>query len=84
MRCERVIQRDGAEFTEREITNRFYAAIDSRLTLDRRVSAMATGKKALKPEDVERIWMPILERGKDLPPGWVVNGGVLVGIKRGR
>ncbi len=31
LRCERVIQKDGAEFTLSEITNRYYATMDSRL-----------------------------------------------------
>ncbi|TFK80515.1 hypothetical protein K466DRAFT_636861 [Polyporus arcularius HHB13444] len=84
LRCERVIQRDGEEFTEAEITNRYYAAMDARLSLDRRTAAMAKGKRALKPADVERIWLPILESGQDLPPRWVTSSGVLVGIKRGR
>ncbi|TFK80162.1 hypothetical protein K466DRAFT_638221 [Polyporus arcularius HHB13444] len=84
LRCERVIQHGGAEFTKREITNRFYAALDARLTLDRRVAAMASSKRALKPDDVERIWMPVLDNSKELPPNWVVQSGVLVGIRRGR
>ncbi len=84
LRCERVIQKDGAEFTESEITNRFYAALDTRLDLDRRTSTMARGKRALKPLDVERIWLLIIERNTNLPPNWVVDGGVLVGIRRGR
>ncbi len=84
MRCERVIQRDGAEFTENEITNRYYATMDTRLTLDRRTAALARGKKSLKPQDVERIWRPVIENSNGLPPRWVTDSGVLVGIKRGR
>ncbi len=61
LRCERVIQHEGKDFSVEEITNRYYAAMNSRLDLDRRTAALATpGKKALKPQDVERIWMPIL------------------------
>ncbi len=84
LRCERVIQHKGKEFTKSEITNRFYATLDARLTLDRRVAAMASSKRALKPDDVERIWMPVIDDSKELPPNWVVQSGVLVGIKRGR
>ncbi len=84
LRCERVIQNDGAAFTEQEITNRFYAALDSRLCLDRRTAAQARSKRAMNPGMVERIWKPIIEGGDELPPKWVVNGGVLVGIRRGR
>ncbi len=84
LRCERVIQNEGKDFSAREITNRFYACLNTRLDLDRRTAAMACGKKALKPVDVERIWLPILEGKDNLPPNWVVNGGVLVGIRRGQ
>lgn len=83
LRCERVIQNEGAEFSEIEIVNRYYATMDSRLSLDRRTATMAKGKKAYKLADVERIWLPILDKSK-LPPKWVSNSGVLVGIKRGR
>ncbi len=83
MRCERVIQNDGNEFTEAEITNRFFAAMNSRLDLDRRTATIARGKRALTEEKVERIWLPVLEDGRNLPPRWVTNSGVLVGIKRG-
>ncbi len=84
LRCERVIQKEGAEFTTNEVVNRFYAVLDSRLNLDRRTAARARGlgKKALKPSDVERIWLPIIDHKENLPPKWVVDSGVLVGIKR--
>ncbi|TFK95021.1 ribonuclease H-like protein [Polyporus arcularius HHB13444] len=85
LRCERVIQNEGVNFSESEVTNRLYAALQSRLELDRRTAAIAKGgKKALKPQEVEQIWLPILEKSELLPPKWVVNNGVLVGIKRGR
>ncbi len=83
IRCERVIQREGEEFTVNEITNRFYAAMDSRLDLDRRTAAKARGKRALKPRDVERIWGPVIDDRQNLPQKWVKNSGVLVGIKGG-
>ncbi|TFK81387.1 hypothetical protein K466DRAFT_633672 [Polyporus arcularius HHB13444] len=84
LRCERVIQNEGSDFMVQEVTNRFYACINSRLDLDRRTTALARGTKALKPADAERIWRPVLDNYDALPPNWVVDGGVLVGIKRGR
>ncbi|TFK92560.1 ribonuclease H-like protein [Polyporus arcularius HHB13444] len=83
MRCERVIQREGKEFTEPEVTNRFYATMESRLSLDRRTAAMARGKRALKSSDVVKIWSPVIENIQNLPLKWVTDSGVLVGIKRG-
>ncbi len=84
LRCERVIQREGKEFSEEEVKNRFYATMNSRLNLDRRTAAKARGKRALKPSEVDRIWRPILENSGSLPVKWVVDYGVLVGIERGR
>ncbi len=83
LRCERAIQNGGKDFSEREIANRYYATLVSRLNLDRRTAAMTRGKRALKANDVESIWLPILENSQNLPPKWVVDSGVLVGIKRG-
>ncbi|KAH9855559.1 hypothetical protein C2E23DRAFT_724225 [Lenzites betulinus] len=85
LRCERVIARDGQEFTEREVTNRWYSEIDRRLMLDRRVVALSVGKrKARRAKRTDAVWRPLLEDSSQLPPGWVGDSGVLVGIKRGR
>ncbi|TFK85083.1 ribonuclease H-like protein [Polyporus arcularius HHB13444] len=84
LRCERVIQNEGRNFTESEVANRFYAAMDARLDLDRRTAAIAHGRKALRQKDVERIWLPVIGNDKELPPKWVVDSGILVGIKRGK
>ncbi len=84
LRCERVIQREGVEFNVQQVTNRFYSTLESRLNLDRRTAVRARGKRSLKPSEVSQIWLPVIEGGKDLPPGWVTQSGVLVGIKRGR
>ncbi|KAI0360309.1 hypothetical protein OH77DRAFT_1393583 [Trametes cingulata] len=82
LRCERVIQNGGQEFTEAEVENRWYALLGHRLDLDRRSAARHLGKRALKPEDVEAMWLPVIEHGSYLVPGWATNGGVLVGIGR--
>ncbi|KAI1792646.1 hypothetical protein LXA43DRAFT_887218 [Ganoderma leucocontextum] len=84
LRCERVIRNEGADFSDQEIENRWYAAIDRRLTLDRRTSVLNRSKKGLTASKVSQIWGPIIENFSNLPTGWVGNSGVLVGIKRGR
>ncbi len=84
LRCERVIQKEGEDFSKNEVTNRFYSTLESRLNLDRRTAARARGKRALKTQEVDRTWRPVLENRDDLPPKWVVDNEVLVGIKRGR
>ncbi|KAI0744399.1 hypothetical protein C8Q76DRAFT_606537, partial [Earliella scabrosa] len=83
LRCTRVIQNEGTEFTEAEVTNRWYAAMDRRLDLDRRSAAKWLGAGALDADRVAAVWAPVLDTN-DLPPEWVLDSGVLVGIKRGR
>ncbi|OSD03192.1 hypothetical protein PYCCODRAFT_1444583 [Trametes coccinea BRFM310] len=85
LRCERVIANDGAEFTEREVENRWYAALGRRLDLDRRTAALITGKrKKARTRRIDSTWRPLLNDLECETHEWVVDGGVLVGIKRGR
>ncbi|KAH9847110.1 hypothetical protein C2E23DRAFT_742616, partial [Lenzites betulinus] len=85
LRYERVIARDGRLFEEREVSNRWYAELERRLALERRVLALLTGKrKARRAIRVYAVWRPLVQSSSDLPPGWMSDGGVLVGIKRGR
>ena len=83
LRCTRVIQNEGVEFTEAEVVNKWFAALDQRLDLDRRSAARCLGAGALDPDRVAAVWAPILD-ATSLPPEWVLDSGVLVGIKRGR
>ncbi len=55
--------------------------INRRLTLDRRTAALRAGKRGLRVEEVQDIWLPMIERVVLLPTNWVVNSGVLVGIR---
>lgn len=81
LRCERVIQNDGEEFTEREVCNRWYAALNRRLALDRSSTSASLGKQALKWDEVEGIWEPILDRTVS-PPTHRGDSEVLAGIRR--
>ncbi|KAH9853405.1 hypothetical protein C2E23DRAFT_728818 [Lenzites betulinus] len=85
LRCERVIAREGRPFDDREVTNRWYAELERRLALERRLVALTPGKRKAKlAKRVEGVWGPLLHAASDLPPDWVGNSGVLVGIERGR
>ncbi|KAI0746606.1 hypothetical protein C8Q80DRAFT_1271475 [Daedaleopsis nitida] len=84
LRCERVIQRDGEEFSIREVENRWYATIDQRLGLERKVAAMAIKKRARLMAKVEKKWEPVLVDPDNLPSGVTMTMGVLVGIRRVR
>ncbi|KAL1740803.1 hypothetical protein HDZ31DRAFT_46748 [Schizophyllum fasciatum] len=84
LRCERVIQHDnGKEFSTREVEGRWYAALEFRLSDDRRATNVNLGKRALSPRLVERTWKSVVADYKSLPPEWAEDSGVLVGIKRG-
>ncbi|EIW60168.1 uncharacterized protein TRAVEDRAFT_120779, partial [Trametes versicolor FP-101664 SS1] len=82
LRCERVIANEGKEFSQAEVVNRWYATLNSRLTLNRHATAAYLGKRALRPDTVRSTWLPILDNAVDLHPSWVEVSGVLVGIKR--
>ncbi|OSC98504.1 hypothetical protein PYCCODRAFT_1447396 [Trametes coccinea BRFM310] len=85
LRCERVIAKDGQEFTEREVENRWYAALARRLDLDRRTAALTPGKKGkMRARRIDAVWRPLLEDMECETHEWVIDCGVLVGIKRGR
>ncbi|KAI0764252.1 hypothetical protein BD413DRAFT_698561 [Trametes elegans] len=84
LRCERVITNNGAEFTERAVTNRWYAMLARRLDLERKVVALTPGKKRAKLQvKLDAVWRPLIENLSDQSVDWVTDSGVLVGIKRG-
>ncbi|KAH9852193.1 hypothetical protein C2E23DRAFT_921554 [Lenzites betulinus] len=80
LRCERVIQREGREFSQSEVANRWYAMMDRRIALDRNMTAKYLGKRSLKKEQVRAMWTPALSKGTQI--NWVEQYGVLVGIER--
>ncbi|KAH8074950.1 hypothetical protein BXZ70DRAFT_902758 [Cristinia sonorae] len=82
LRNERVIQKDGQNFSQQEIQNRWKTAIENRLQLDRRASNPAKyGKKATKAHIVANTWSKVIENEDNLPKDWVQKVGVLVGIR---
>ncbi|KAI0323858.1 hypothetical protein GY45DRAFT_1263915 [Cubamyces sp. BRFM 1775] len=84
LHCEQVIANEGAEFSMQEVASRWFAPLDRCISLERRIVALSPVKCRTKLAGVlELVWAPILD-SSDLPPNWVVNSGVLVGIKRGR
>lgn len=84
LRCERVIQNDGAEPSIRVVENRWFSTIDQHLDLDRRVAAMSQSKQAAKRKKVESTWQKILVEPDCSPRTGAANTGVLVGIRRVR
>ncbi|TBU40718.1 hypothetical protein BD309DRAFT_869713, partial [Dichomitus squalens] len=82
LRCERVIRRNGRDFSASEVSDRWHTNLDRRMTLERRSTARAYGKLALKPTSVSMIRGPVLENCESLPPDWVTKSGVLVGIRK--
>jgi exonuclease III len=63
-----------------EIHNRWLAAINERLTLDRSSTNSKFGKKAIKPPTVLNTWTGTLKNETDLPADWTKWPGVLVDV----
>ncbi|KAL7280190.1 hypothetical protein ACG7TL_006609 [Trametes sanguinea] len=76
MRCERVIQREGEQFTAQEATNRWWSTIRDRQKLDMSAANGYLGKRALCRQEMMKLWEPLLVNGKIRE----VDDGVLVGI----
>lgn len=82
IRCERRIQRtdiEGDTHSQAEITNRWFAAMNTRLRLDCEMTHVKYGKRKLDCRTVERTWNGLLNDEKDLPPAWA-KPGFLVGM----
>ena len=88
LRCERRISNeDDPEklHSETEIHNRWVAAINSRLNLDKLMTNHKKyGKKALKERAVVQTWTKTLYDEKNLLDNWLQQSGVLVGIRARR
>ncbi|KAL1750171.1 hypothetical protein FB107DRAFT_224349 [Schizophyllum commune] len=80
---KRMSSSDGADFSLQEVKNRWRLEIRGRLDLDRRMTHRKYEKRALPEGLVEATWRPVILGHESLPPGWVGNSGVLVGIKGG-
>ncbi|KAL1700579.1 hypothetical protein EV121DRAFT_283310 [Schizophyllum commune] len=83
IRCERVIRNDAIDFSPREVQSRWRSELNRRLDLDRRMTHKRHEKKALTEGLVISTWRPVIRDFKSLPPRWVGDSGVLVGIKGG-
>ncbi|KAH6905509.1 hypothetical protein BKA70DRAFT_1107476, partial [Coprinopsis sp. MPI-PUGE-AT-0042] len=90
LRCEWRIEHEGdaAKVCARtHIRNKWLLAINRRLRHDRILTnSKAYGKKAKKPRTVEETWTMVLDEASAniLPPDWVINTGVLVGIGKAK
>ncbi|KZT17994.1 hypothetical protein NEOLEDRAFT_1081388, partial [Neolentinus lepideus HHB14362 ss-1] len=80
LRCERVIQNDGAHHNTQEIRNRWTSTLNDNLKLDQAMTHTKFGKQALKRKIVLRTWSHTLINEKFLPDDWITYSGVLVGI----
>ncbi|KAF8909537.1 hypothetical protein CPB85DRAFT_1221995 [Mucidula mucida] len=78
-RCERVIQKNNAEFSPEQVKNRWKKMINKRLELDCLMTHRRFGKKALSKKKVLMTWKGLLKDEHNLPKDWTEVGGVLVG-----
>jgi hypothetical protein len=84
LRCERRIGNNDNptnQYSNAEIKNRWLAAINQRLTLDRLMTDHKYGKKALKQKTVLKTWDDVLLDKENLLANWIQQSGVLVGIR---
>ncbi|KZT27128.1 hypothetical protein NEOLEDRAFT_1061540, partial [Neolentinus lepideus HHB14362 ss-1] len=83
LRCERVIQNEGAPFDPAAVRNRWIAAMNRKVNLDCLMTNTKRYKKrATPPARVTAMWANVLHDEDNLPPNWARRGGVLVGITR--
>jgi hypothetical protein len=80
LRCERVIQDNP--HTPQSIKMRWNNRIDARIDIDRRLAKLKRNPAQITK--VNHTWQPLLKNTHDLPPNWVTNLEVLVGIKPSR
>ena len=80
LRCERVIQKEGAEIPSCKIESRWMEIMNARLDLDRKLANPKYEAKSLPIELIQNTWKHTLRDEKLLPNNWVTYSGVLVGI----
>ncbi len=82
LRCERVIgveSNDRGQMTVGEVRGRFWAAVNSRMQVDRSVTLSRVQGRKTRTKVVLETWRKILARWEDLPNDWIAEPGVLVG-----
>ncbi|KAI0712115.1 hypothetical protein C8Q76DRAFT_676446 [Earliella scabrosa] len=82
IRCERVIERGGDNSTwhnRQEVRNRWYAALNKRLVMDRAMTSKKLGPKAMDRGTVLETWRGILTENANRADDWLGMSGVLVG-----
>lgn len=83
LRCERVIQNEGSEFTVAEVENRWRSVILGRAVLDHRSTAKSLGSRALNEEAVQSTWAPLARNIAENQAEFEVSSSeVLAGIIR--
>ena len=85
LRCEWRIERAEDQqnlHTEAEISNRWLVLINMRLKLDcLMANRWKFGRKAIDPVVVMKTWNGVLHDERGLPDNWVLETGVLVGMR---
>ncbi len=81
LRCERVIQWEGEDrlHSEREVRNRFWAAVNRRMLIDKDLVVSRISGRKPKRTAVLETWRDVLAGARELPEDWIEVAGVLVG-----
>jgi hypothetical protein len=78
LRCERAIQ--DHNHSPSEISNRWYRAINTRLT-DDKITATKIKRDKASVQMVKNTWEHVLRKHSDLPEDWITSREVLVGSR---
>ncbi|KAJ7352012.1 hypothetical protein DFH08DRAFT_693556, partial [Mycena albidolilacea] len=77
IRCDRVMQKNGAHPTEIEVHNKWVLAMNNRLKLDCQMTDdRKYEKKAVPVKTVLRTWTGVLQDENKLPTNWTGEAGV--------
>ncbi|KAJ3717501.1 hypothetical protein C8R42DRAFT_697679 [Lentinula raphanica] len=81
LRCEIVIDRENEDATLQEVHGRWAQVLNKRLERDQKLISKRWKKDMIPKTVVLDTWNAIVQTTTDLPPDWIGETGVLVGIR---
>ncbi|KAJ3751590.1 hypothetical protein EV360DRAFT_56643 [Lentinula raphanica] len=81
LRCEIVIDRENEDATLQEVHGRWAQVLNKRLERDQKLISKRWKKDMIPKTVVFDTWNAIVQKTTDLPPDWIGETGVLVGIR---
>ena len=81
MRCQNVIDRNNANFSNQEVFNGLKEMLNRRLRIEKQAISIKYGRTSLNGTQVRKTWERLLENESELPDDWTEAFGGLVGIE---